>query len=238
MSTINLPPLLITSAINIKSVPYLSMTDSSERLRSTLSALKAWQDKYPNIEVVIVDGTGFKYEMANNSRVEVLSYENNSSAISKLGKGYGEAEDIEFALMNSKIIKNSNNFMKVTGKRMITNLDGFDKTDLYCEFKCKPVVGNRLDLLYINTAFFCASRDVYLSLFKDIKLSINDSVGDDLEHVMAERIRLRKQRNYCFSTIPRISGWDGTSNSEIVIYNDRFRHMLRTVKYFTLSKVL
>ena len=235
----DLPVLLITCAIKTDKVKYLKMTDPDKRLKATIIALQKWKTKFPNIKIVIVDGTNFNLSSYLPDDVECLFYQHDQSLIEKLGKGSGEAQDIEYALMNSNYISKYSYFMKITGKRWVDNLENFKSNDLFTDFKCKPTITSKLKLLYINTAFFCSKKDSYLNMFENLPFEVDESnLVDDLEHVMATFIKRKSIRNYIFSEIPLLSGWDGTGDHEVALYSDTKKHFFRRMKYKFLSHII
>ena len=237
-----LPVLLITSAIKTDKVNHLKMTDLDKRLASTIKSIKIWKNKYPNLKITVVDGTNFDLAPYIPNDIESLYFQHNSALIKKLGKGSGEAQDIEYALRNSSFIRNENYFMKVTGKRWVENLEKFRDSDLYTDFKCKPIISNTLKLRYINTAFFCSEKNFYLKIFENLPYLVNDNHSEneantDLEHVMARCIKSNDVKNYIFSEIPFLAGWDGTGDHKVDLYKDKKKHFLRKIKYKLLSHI-
>lgn len=233
------PPLLITSGINVEATPFLKMRDAKSRLSAVINGVHQWQSINEHQKIVIVDGTGFDLTCHfSSSDIEILTYRNDQSLVEKYGKGAGEAQDVQYALQNSNFIFDTNHFMKVTGKRWVTNIHQFKKSDIFTEFKCKPIVTNWLDLLYINTAFFSSTRTFYLKNFSDVHYEVDDFKGIALEQAMAQRIKNNKIKGYCYSVIPELRGWDGSGNHSVDIYPDRVKHVFRNFKYRILSGLL
>ncbi len=237
-----LPVLLITSAIKPDKVSYLKMSDSDKRLEATINGIKRWKTQYPDLKIVVVDGTNFDLSPYIPDDIESLFFHHDSSLVEQLGKGAGEAQDIEYALRKSSLIKNGNYFMKVTGKYWVENLEKFKSEDLFTNFKCKPIISNTLSLKYINTAFFCSNKDAYLKIFKNLPYEVNDNhnpeeSNSDLEHIMAISIKKNNLRNYIFSEIPMVAGWTGTGDHMIELYKDRKKHFFRNLKYKILSHI-
>ena len=237
----NYPPLLMTSCVNIGKVPYTNMVDRERRLEEVIKSIVKWQELIPKIQIVLVDGSEFSFTEKIELRginIEYLSYRNDKTLVAKNGKGAGEAQDISYALKNSEKIKNAGYFMKCTGKRWVNNISAFDNKDLYSHFKCKPIISNWGKLSYINTAFFCAHASYYQKFFEGLEHEVNDHTGMDLEHAMAQRIVNQKLKNYIFSDIPMLDGWDGTGDHRVKIYQERPKHYVRRIKYKLLSMIL
>ena len=232
------PCLLITTAINPVKINYLKMTNPKKRLDWTIKAINYWKVLIPNIKIVVVDGTNFDLNPYLDKNIECLFYSNSLKTKGFKGKGSGEAEDIIFALTNSSTINNNPHVMKITGKYWVENIHKFKQKDLFCDFKCKPVISNFLSLEYISTIFMCFHKDFYLSKFKDLQYLINDSIHfNDIEHIMANEILEKKIKNFILSEIPLVKGWCGTGDHLINLYTDSRKHFFRRYKYKLLSKI-
>ena len=233
------PTLLITSAIKPNNkVNYIKMSDSKFRLERTLRAIEKWRENIPNIKIVIVDGTNFNLKPYIYKDIECLFYENDLFKNPSRGKGSGESQDIVYALKNSKTIENNPNIMKITAKYWINNIHLLKKSDLFCKFKCKPIISNFFSLQYISTVFMCFHKEFYLQNFENLQDLVDDSIHhNDIEHIMAKQIIKKKINNYIFGGIPLVEGWCGTSDKKIRLYKDTYKHFLRKIKYNLLSKI-
>ena len=234
-----MPPLLMTSCVNVGDVKYTNMRSSDRRLKEVIRSIKEWKFRLPDLSIVLVDGSNFDFSgIFDDDNFEALFYKNDQLLVEQFGKGAGEAQDIMFALNNSRIINQSGYFIKCTGKRWVENIHDFGKKDLRSCFKCKPITNNLGRLLYVNTAFFSSSVEFYKSHFHTLHLNVDDNCGMDLEHAMADVIRQKRIKNYIFAEIPKLSGWDGSGDHKVEIYNDGAKHALRRLKYRVLSWVM
>jgi hypothetical protein len=244
MAKRNYPPLVITTAVSPRNVPYLSMTNSNERILKYQDGIDIWLKKIPDLRIVLCDGTGFdwspivqhKYKLAH---IECLSHFNDIDGVQQYGKGFGEVQSLNYAVDNSRLISESKQFMKITGKYWINNIDKFAKNDLFSEFKCKSIFKiSRWSVLYVNSAFFSCSVHAYKKYFYESYKLINDHTGKDLEHVLGDVIVNNDIKNYQFRTSPAICGWTGTGNHAIDLSSKSIKDKLREVKYWCLSWIL
>lgn len=121
--------LLITSAIAPPNgVSCLAMTDASLRKASTRASVLNWFTTKPRA-IVIVDATNHMV-MSNDDlqiadslgiKVEQLAFAQNADEVRAKGKGIGEARLLQYAMQNSKMLKEAESFFKVTGKLFVNN---------------------------------------------------------------------------------------------------------------------
>jgi len=116
-------PLLITATFDEGRTPHVALTGIKERVVKHMEGLIAWL-KDPSIDrIVFVKNCGAKIRPAVLERFagdygKELEYLQVSSASQTVfrGKGYGEGDLIRQALQASKILRESDNFFKITGK--------------------------------------------------------------------------------------------------------------------------
>lgn len=240
----NYPPLIITTAVFPRDVPYLSMTDSNERITKYIKAVQEWRMRIPTLKIILCDGTGFDWGaeiggLYDDINFEFLSHINDVEGVKKYGKGFGEIQTLNFVVDNSVFLKSSPQFMKITGKYWVSNINSIPIKDLYSSFKCKSIykISNR-KLLYINSAFYISSVEFYKKYFYNSYKLINDHMGDDLEHVLAKILIKERVSNYQFRCSPDICGWTGTSNSSVDLRSKNLKDHCRKIKYWLLSWIL
>ena len=103
-----MPPLLMTSCINIGNVKYTNMRSADRRLEEVKRSINEWRNRFPNLSIVLVDGSEYNFSrIFEDKNLELLTYRNDQSLVEKFGKGVGEAQDVMFALYNSKFINQS-----------------------------------------------------------------------------------------------------------------------------------
>ena len=122
--------LILTSTINIGDrVSYLLMTDPGERLKIYEKAINSWIND-SSFKIVLVENSGHKFEnLPKDPRLEIISYTPEGEDKKKLDKhadkGAHELHSINYAIKNSKIIKNMKDgfVIKITGRYYIPNFE-------------------------------------------------------------------------------------------------------------------
>lgn len=220
------------------------MTDSSRRLEKYLEGIDNWLRKIPNLRIIICDGTGYDWHpeiMRHycNSHIECLSFFNDINAVKMFGKGYGEIQILNYAIENSKFLKKSKHFMKITGKYWVENIEAFSISELFPDFKFKSTFKIKgWTLLYVNSAFFICSICAYRKYLYDSFHLVNDHVGNDLEHVLGRILVKNKIKNYQFTHSPAICGWSGTGDHSFNLGSVTLKDKFREIKYLILSWIL
>ena len=123
----------------------LTATDPGERVRSYAAALRFWLElSDPRIEGIVVcdnsttDFSSIKSyiaDLANNRPIEWLGFLGNERPPG-MHYGYAELGQIDFALENSELLRDSAFFLKATGRlifpRVVALLDALDEDTLFC----------------------------------------------------------------------------------------------------------
>jgi hypothetical protein len=192
--------LLITSSV-YSSAPFTVVNSSEVREKQLFISLREWLTNYLEVKLVVCDGSGFNFHACNLlaslgdsiSRVEFLTFKNDSDKVNELGKGYGEGEIIHYALKNSHFLQGEDYFYKVTGRLFIKNADcilNSKKYDLICalNFEYKsfifPVRCESMD-----TRFYGIRKEYYSEHFINLYKDVNDKEGIFLEHVFLRKFK-------------------------------------------------
>ena len=223
MSKNQIPPILLTSSVQAMDTSVV-LKDPRERLRFTLESIKHWLDKSPNIQLVICDGSDYDYipillelfpEAMEQKRIESLHFLNNLEKVVTFGKGYGEGEIIQFALKNSKFIKESGWFCKCTGKLWVDNffecLDEWNKT-----FLCQAYFSNGFSLKkskfeYVDTRFYISTNEIYYKYFSQLHLEVGGHFHRSIEEAFKKAIMENNLTGILFRHHPLIRGVGGGS---------------------------
>jgi len=182
---IQYPPLLITSCVST-SAPLTTLSNPTERINLTVKFIGAWLSAFPQLKIVICDGSGFNFSQTLDNLfptacIEVISFMNDASSVSMYGKGYGEGEIINYALENSRILKESSLFAKVTSKMWVKNFEDcvkiFNGQFLAApQFQALPS-RDKIFLEFIDTRFFISDLKFYLSTLSKAHLRVRDLEG-------------------------------------------------------------
>lgn len=190
-----LPPLLMTSAV-YPSAGYVSLDCPNERIDYTLESIRNWFARYPNISIVLCDGSGYDFTdllIVNfpGHKIECLVFKNNADLVRSKGKGYGEGEIVNFALANSKIILNNNSFIKVTSKLWAEKIPSsiiHNPPDFIANvgFYGKPGFLNFG--LYVDTRVYFVQKNFYINNLFHAHVNVLDADGRYLERVFADAL--------------------------------------------------
>jgi hypothetical protein len=216
------PPLLITSSVHV-SAPETKIVDSNERISLTLFYLDLWVAKFPNLKIILCDGSGFDFSghIRNDDRyknIESISFKNNSTKVSEFGKGYGEGEIINFALENSKLLEHSNAFAKITSKMWVKNFR--QCADIWrTNFLGMPMLSvsddfSSVQLDRIDTRFWITDTKFFKEFFSQAYLNVRDSEGYFLEHAFRDVVLNKRIKNFGFSIYPDIEGVSGSLGAD------------------------
>ncbi|HGC5044181.1 TPA: hypothetical protein ACIYP2_005853, partial [Escherichia coli] len=119
-------PVLVTSCIS-PNAPLTNLSDENSRLLHTLKAIRELSKNADSI--VICDGSDYDLtkdihndkQILNKDSIEIIHFKNDTESVKSYGKGYGEGEIIEYALMNSRYLSNAESFAKITSKLYVDN---------------------------------------------------------------------------------------------------------------------
>ena len=234
-----LPPLLITSAITIADQQPV-IGDPDERLRLTLVAIGKWLELAPEIQMVICDGSNFDLSTIMRThfpqaKIECLHFQNDAALVAKLGKGYGEGEIINYALDHSKHLQAASFFIKCTSKVWIKNFsaclrywDGrfICNADFSNVTKFKPYTLNHID-----TRFFIVDKAFYRETFAQAYLQVNDPLRQTIEQCFKKIVLEKKLQEFILPIWPALAGFAGSTGedyelSRLGIWKEDFKRMV------------
>ncbi len=215
-----IPPILITSSI-FPTDPNTRLYNPKDRIKHLIESIEKWQRISRNLRIVICDGSGaditkeIKCIAKGSFKIETLSFENNYKKVAEFGKGYGEIEIIDYALLKSETLRDSKVFSKCTGRLWVNNY-------LSCATEMTAECGFRLDLnlKYLNTKnptpidtrFYITTKDFYVKHLSPLKnkMQANDRTIS-VEELFGNAIFELGRNDLLFQTLPIISGIGGAS---------------------------
>lgn len=220
--------LLITGCVQpAKDAIYLKINDSKIRLEQYLKTID-WAINESNFDIIIFcENSSFdlnykKYENLKCKKFEYLTFQGDNDKSSKYGKGYGEGEIIKYAIENSKYLKNSDYFYKITGRLTIKNINNVLKTEKEGNLFLKFLYHKE----YIDTRFYKVETKTYEKYLLLAYENVRDSEGKTLENIFFKIMKNNKIKYHCFNTFPILCGISGStgikykmSNFKIFIYN-------------------
>lgn len=209
-------PVLVTSCIS-PNAPLTNLSDENSRLLHTLKAIRELSKNADSI--VICDGSDYDLtkdihndkQIINKDSIEIIHFKNDTESVKSYGKGYGEGEIIEYALMNSRYLSNAESFAKITSKLYVDNykqcIKAFNGKAFFIPV---PFLNENM----IDTRFYVVNKKIYWDFFANSYKSVRDLDGVYLEHIFFEQIKNNKLKGVIGTTIPKIRGVSGTFNIE------------------------
>lgn len=182
--------VLLTASV-VCNDPNTTLKSSGERRQSYVNAISNWLTQTSMKSVVICENTGdtglgeavHEVAAAQSKKVEYLTYVGDAAMVQLRGKGYGDGEIIEYALENSKVLKEDDGgFFKVTGRLNVANFDEI-KRRLRGTENCFNLMSTvfRCDR-QVDTRFFYVQQGYYRERLLAAYKSVDDQNGRYLEH--------------------------------------------------------
>lgn len=195
------------------------LTNISTRLSQYKKAIEFYIKDSPFENIIFVENSQYPFEEKEfiilaskyNKRFEFIPIQTNRDKTICKGKSYGEADCIEKAIINSKLLSTEKSFYKITGRIILENAQLMIKKDDNTSFLF------RHDLKKCYTFFFKANIEQYLTTFKSCKDLCDENKGFDIETVYYKIIKEQQLIIKSFNTYPLIVGTIGTTGET---YND------------------
>lgn len=229
--------ILLTGCINPNGMSYTSLTDISIRINQYIDAIRFYLQNtvFPIIfaENSDTDIRRYNDSFTNNKRLEIISFKGNNNK--ERGKGYGEAEIIEYVIKNSLIItstKSKINIIKITGRLIIRNIESVINHKFLFQRNNSIIVSFNSDFTFADSRIIIAPMTFYLSFLKK-KEEINDSINQFFEIVLSKIIKNEDTLHfYPFYIEPQIYGQSGTTSE---IYNPHEDNFKRRISYLSFA---
>jgi hypothetical protein len=235
-------PLLITSCIN-PSDSTVQLKDPQARLAHTLEALEQWFAIDPDMSIILCDGSNFDFGPAitksfPSKKIEFLRFQNSSSSVQRLGKGFGEGEIVKHALTHSQILRKSTAFAKCTGKLWVGNfrecLDQWNGIFIGDAFFSNIFNTLNTKIQYIDTRFYIVDKNFYLLYLVDAYIFTSFEENNSLENIFLKKLMSLNMKSFIFSINPIIQGMGGGSGT--YYKNNLKRKIKNNLKRFILKK--
>ena len=227
--------ILLTACINPDGMPFTALTNQQERERQYLDAIRYYLST-TKLNIIFVENSGtdishlFKAYI-ETGRLECLTFPGNQNK--SRGKGYGECEIIEYALINSRLLQSdrNNRIVKITGRLIVKNLKTIIRIhDLLLSRKTVLFAINS-DMSFPDSRCIIAPIGFYKKFLK-MKEIINDSTGYYFEHALLETIKTEKEYSYSpFFIQPDIVGISGSTGKIFKSVSHSITHMYKYAKY-------
>lgn len=206
--------LLITGCIKPdEKVPFLKLKETEVRRKQYIDSIQYYINMPSIKRIVFCDNSSAVeveslYELAKkkDKQFEWISFLGNTVESIKRGKGYGEGEIIEYALKKSKLIKESDYIIKVTGRIIIKNIN----------FLLKYMHSDKLYFvrntnINVDTKLYGIPIETYKKYFIDLYKSVDDINNRYLENLFSDAILDNKLKIHSFIVYPNVEGISGST---------------------------
>lgn len=233
------PVLLLTACINPNRMVFTQLTDVDERRAQYIASLQFYLAN-TDTKIVFVENSGCDLsplfmDDIKKGRLEILSF-NGNEYDRTIGKGYGEALIIQYALEHSIFISNNSRVIKVTGRLQCKNIKEILER---CnnEDKLYAILGKNKWGLECDSRIFVSSV-CFLNAFFLPKISqLNDSNHYYFEHLLYDASREWMKSGHDFCEIwffPEIAGSSGSYGFQ---YDTSFKSKLSFYLHYLLHRI-
>lgn len=201
--------VLLTATINPYNMSFTTLRDPKLRFNQYYDALSYYSKL--DLPVIFVENSNYdlSYFKQQFNNVEFLSFDGNKYD-DRLGKGVGELNCINFALLNSRLITPESYVIKITGRLKVLNLKRIADSILG-----EDIIANLKSNMKISDSRIFICKSTFLQNLNIYKHLLNDTNGVYFEHILAKTIIhsiLEKGYEYSnFKIIPQISGMSGSN---------------------------
>lgn len=212
--------LLLTATVKPNcDVKFLKINCSDERLVQYKDCLEFFLRKTIVNKIVLCDNSNVNknefYTLLSlskklNKKLEIISFEGNTNAVSKFGKGYGEGEIVEYAILNSKLLNKDSFFVKLTGRLYVDNIN-----QIWKKLKSDRIYINATErsTIYANTRMYAMSVADYNMFFRNGYKNVDDSNNVFLENIFKNIIINNGITIHNFPYYPKIRGISGSTGA-------------------------
>lgn len=211
-------PILLTGTINPGDYDFVGIKDVDSRENDYFYSIQYYRSL--GLNVVFVDNSDYYSEriscqFESDKGFEYLKY---SSQKSVLGKGHGEKEIIDYALNNSRFIKDSDFFIKITGRIKILNIS-FLLNQI--DFNHDLIYGNfSRSFSWADTRLMFLSKRFYNNFFSPhCDMYLNESEKEFIEKVYARSIHSFLSFGGKFRYFPMYPLYSGVNGTNGKIYD-------------------
>ena len=231
--------LMLTACIKPVNIPYLERVSEIDRLNDYKETFNKWCNNKLVDKIIFIENSGYDLSFFKNKakdfpqkEIEIISSNLNNTFQKKLGKGYGEYLCFKEIIDKSTIYKNTEFFIKITGRYYMNNYIKF-----FNEFKKKKAdiyICIKNNLSFAESHVFCGSKRFFSNYVISSASKIDDSIGVFMEHCLAKAALLGISDNLIFNHFqiyPDICGIIGTNNKKIK------NNFIKKIKLFFLGRI-
>lgn len=234
--------LLLTATIKPHKDVIISVNNFHDRYNQYIKNIIRYLVNSDFDSIIFCDNSNFdipiKNELLNlakflDKKLEFLKFQWNNEETVKRGRWFGENEIIEYAINNSKLLKNST-FYKCTWRYYCTNVNKILKhTHKHDNYFCRQMPWARNDFCFdkVHTAFYKVSINFFNNYLLWAWYDVNDSLWKNLEAVYYARFKQCKNEIFHLPYYPEYiwvagSWWQNLKKWYILTYVLRFLHTI------------
>lgn len=237
--------LLITSAIHVNA-KFTKIVDPDERIRRVKDSVEKLLLKYPNLPVVICDGSGFDFSpfFENFPQIKCIFFSTSAHDVSIRGKGYGEGEIINYALETYFQYNPFDVIIKITGGIYVQNLEWIIQAnlDFQCTFKSYFDVNKKRIVLHrVDTRLFVFRPSFFNAHLSKVHLNVNELAGKYIEDLYFQAIKSTHINLSEFLLImpPKFVGYSGSTGKAYgSVLGNLFTFPLKKIKFIIVKIAL
>ena len=213
--------ILLTACVNPSGMSSTKLQDTEVRLEQYKKALTFYLSETP-YKILFVENSSYDFSnefstYINDGRLEYITFSGNNYNLS-LGKGYGEAQILLYAIENSSFLKKASTIIKITGRIIVENTMQLSAISNISSKKNVAIACNIRPSKKLGTSTFFICKKVFLiKYFLPSINGINDTKGIWFEHVLYKAIINCKQEKegdcMIFSRPLKIKGIAGTTSA-------------------------
>ena len=232
--------LLLTACINPGGMAYTVLDSQGERSEQYVEALRFYLSgtRFP---VVFVDNSGTDIsnlfaDYIRNGRLECLTFHGNQDK--QRGKGYGEAEIIQYALDNSATLQNNpdERIAKITGRLVVKNINTVYLTHRWLFPRRTVFCAINSDLSFPDSRFIMGNSAFFRTFLKASD-RIDDSGGYYFEHALCDTLKHETHIPFSpFLVMPCIEGVSGSTGRQYENKEQTCSFMYRYARYAISQK--
>lgn len=201
---------------------YTVLQNKEVRLMQYVNAVK-WYIEHTSLQIVFVENTGcnisplFEKEIAQK-RLEVFTFNGNDYDKS-IGKGYGEAQIIKFALKHSHFLRFECSIIKVTGRMICENICRIEKrcNNINCVYALIRM--DTKGVYSCNSQVFVTPRLFLENYFLHNINTLNDSQEYYFEHLLYDAAKQWRLEGHDFCDLWFPIKLKGISGSTGIVVN-------------------
>ena len=237
--------VLLTACVNPNGMAYTVLQDCEERYYQYMEALDFYL-RNTNTPIVFVENSNYDLSSMKEQfdsciqkgRLEILSFNGNDYDRS-LGKGFGEALILRYALDHSKFIKHVDVVIKITGRLQCTNIELIQRLCKLNNLVTANVVYDQWGNLECHSHIFSAPPRFLSDYFLPESDKLDDSKNYWFEHLLLDSVKRWKRDGGEFREFPVLPVMVGKRGSVGVKYNIGLREKISYLfRYWKHKKLI